>query len=265
MKIPLIGGRFFSEHDVKESMKAVIIDENMARAYWPGDNPLGKRLKMGGVNSNEPWLTVIGIVGNVKHYALDADSRVALYLPHLQYPAGSLSVAVRTTTDPLNQAAAVTQEARAIDPNVPIYDVKSMEQWLSASLARRRFAMLALGLFAVAAMLLASVGIYGVMSYAVAERTREIGIRVAMGAQTRNVIELVIGQGMMLAGIGVGIGLAGAAGLTRLMKNLLFIVSPSDPLTFIVIALLLAGVALLACYLPARRAAKVDPMIALRH
>ncbi len=265
MKIPLIRGRFFTEQDVKESMQAVIIDENMARAYWPGAAPLGRRLKMGGVNSKAPWLTVIGIVGNVKHYALDADSRVALYLPHLQFPAGSLSVAVRTTTDPLSLAAAVTREARAIDPNVPIYNVKSMEQWLAASLARRRFAMLALGLFAVVAMLLASVGIYGVMSYTVAERTREIGIRMAMGAQTRNVIKLVIGQGMMLAGVGVGIGLAGAVGLTRVMKNLLFDVSASDPLTYFVIALLLAGVALLACYLPARRAAGVDPLVALRH
>jgi len=265
MKIPLISGRFFTEQDTKESAQAVIVDENLARTYWPGTVPIGRRLKMGGANSKAPWLTVIGVVGNVKHYALDADSRVALYLSHLQFTINSLSVAVRTTNDPLSLAAAVTREARAIDPNVPIYDVKSMEQLLSASLARRRFAMLSLVLFAALAVLLASVGIYGVMSYMVAERTREIGIRMAMGAETRNVLKLVIKQGMSLAGVGVGIGLAGAAVMTRVMTNLLFGVRASDPLTFAVIALLLVAVALLACYLPARRAAKVDPMVALRH
>jgi predicted permease len=265
MKIPLISGRFFTEQDKKDSMLAVIVDQNLARAYWPGIDPAGRRLKLGGVNSNSPWRTVIGVVGNVKQYALDTDSRVALYLPHLQAPINSMSVAVRTTTDPHSLAAAVTREARMIDPNVPIYDVKSMEQWLSASLARRSFAMLSLGLFAMVAALLASLGIYGVMSYAVAERTREIGIRMAMGAQTRNVLKLVIKQGMSLAGIGVGIGLVMAAIMTRVMANLLFGVKASDPLTYSVIALLLAGVALLACYLPARRAAKVDPMVALRY
>ena len=265
MRIPLISGRFFTEQDTKESAQAVIVDENLARTYWPGTVPIGRRLKMGGANSKAPWLTVIGVVGNVKHYALDADSRVALYLSHLQFTINSLSVAVRTTNDPLSLAAAVTREARAIDPNVPIYDVKSMEQLLSASLARRRFAMLSLVLFAALAVLLASVGIYGVMSYMVAERTREIGIRMAMGAETRNVLKLVIKQGMSLAGVGVGIGLAGAAVMTRVMTNLLFGVRASDPLTFAVIALLLVAVALLACYLPARRAAKVDPMVALRH
>jgi predicted permease len=264
MKIPLVSGRFFTEQDTIDSAKVVIIDENMARAYWPNTDPVGKRLKRGDANSNEPWLTVVGVVGNVKHYALDTDSRVAIYGPHLQNRFGSMSVVVRTTADPLSLAAAVTREARAMDPNVPIYDVKTMEQWLSESLARRRFSMFALGLFAGLAMLLAAVGIYGVMSYAVAERTREIGIRMAMGAESRNVISLVIGQGMTLAGIGVSIGLAGAFPMTRVMASLLFGVSATDPLTFAVIALLLAVVALAACYLPARRAAKVDPMIALR-
>ncbi len=264
MKIPLISGRFFTEQDTKESAQVAIVDESLARAYWPNADPIGKRLKQGDAGSKAPWLTVVGVVGNVKQYALDTDSRVVLYMPHLQIPLNNLGVVVRTTADPFSVAAAVTREARAIDPNLPVYDVKPMEQWLSESLARRRFAMLSLGLFALAAMILAAVGIYGVISYSVAQRAREIGIRVALGAQTRNVLKLVIGQGMLLAGVGVGAGLIAAFAITRVMASLLFGVGATDPLTFAAIALLLAGVALLACWIPARRAAKVDPMIALR-
>jgi putative ABC transport system permease protein len=264
MKIPLVRGRFFAEQDTKESEKVVIVDANMASKYWPNADPIGKRLKFGGPDSNNPWMTVVGVVGNVKHYALDIDSRVALYTPHMQGGAGSLSVVARTAADPVSLAAAVTREARAIDPNLPIYDVKTMEQWLSESLARRRFAMLMLGLFATVAMLLAAVGVYGVMSYTVAQRTREIGVRVALGAQTLDVLRLVVRQGMSLAGIGVVIGLVVALGATRLMTGLLFGVRATDPVTFVAIPLLLAIVALSACLLPARRATKVDPMTALR-
>ena len=174
-------------------------------------------------------------------------------------------VTARTAGNPLGLATAVTQVARAMDPNVPVYDIKTMEQRLSESLARRRFAMFALGLFALVAMLLAAVGVYGVMSYTVAQRTREIGIRVALGAKTSDVLKLVVAQGMSLAVIGVGTGLAGATLVTRVMASLLFNVSAMDPVTFIAIAFLLTGVALLACYVPARRAMKVDPMIALRY
>jgi putative ABC transport system permease protein len=186
-------------------------------------------------------------------------------IPHLQFPISSMSVAVRTTAAPLSLAAAVTREARDMDPNIPIYDVKTMEQWLSESLARRRFAMIALGLFAGVALLLAAVGIFGLMSYAVTERTREIGVRMAMGAESHNVLTLVIGQGMTLAGVGIGVGLAGALAMTRVIEKLLFGVTATDPLTFAIIASSLAVVALAACYLPARRAAKVDPIVALRY
>jgi putative ABC transport system permease protein len=204
-------------------------------------------------------------VGSVKQYALDADSRVAFYTPYQQEPYSTMYLTVRTTSNPLALATAVTDAARAMDPNTPIYEIKTMEQRLSESLARRRFAMLALGLFALAAMLLAAVGVYGVMSYTVAQRTREIGIRVALGAKSGDVLKLVVGQGMALAGVGVGAGLAVALLVTRVMTGLLFNISAIDPVTFVGIGLLLTGVALLACYVPARRAVKVDPMIALRY
>lgn len=265
LRVPLLAGRLFAEHDAKDSLKVAIIDEHMAGAYWPGADPVGKRLKWGGADSTAPWLTVVGVVANVKHYALDTDSRVTFYMPHQQSPSSSMYVTVRATGDPFTVAAAVTQEARAMDPNVPVYDTKTMDQRLSESLARRRFAMFALALFAAVAALLAAVGIYGVMSYTVSQRTREIGIRVALGANTGDVLRLMVSQGMRLALIGVAIGLGAAIIITRVMASLLFSVSATDPATFVVIALILAGVALLACYIPARRATRVDPMEALRY
>ena len=265
MKVPLVGGRLFSEQDAKDSAPVAIIDENMARTYWPGADPLGKRLKPGDAEDDTPWLEVVGVVANVKQYALDTDSRVTFYRPQLQNPSGTMYVVARTSVDPAGLTAAVTREVRAMDPNVPIYDVKTMEQRLSESLARRRFAMLALGLFALVAMILAAVGIYGVMSYTVAQRTREIGVRMALGAQGRDVLRLVIARGMALAVAGVGAGLVAAFALTRALSSLLYGVSATDLATFAGVPVLLALVSLLACYVPARRATKVDPMEALRH
>ncbi|HEY9285305.1 MAG TPA: ABC transporter permease [Pyrinomonadaceae bacterium] len=265
MKVPLVAGRFFGAHDTKESAPVAIVDEHMARTYWPGADPVGKRIKRGGADGDAPWLTVVGVVASVKQYALDADSRVTLYVPQRQSPSGTMYVVARTSGDPAAAAASVAREVRAMDASVPIYDIKTMEQRLSESLARRRFAMSALGLFALVALLLAAVGIYGVMSYSVAQRQHEIGIRMAMGAQRRDVVWLVVGQGMVLAAAGVALGLAGALGLTRLMTGLLFGVTATDPVTFGGVALLLGAATLLACYLPARRATKVDPMVALRY
>src|SRR5262249_5874544 len=265
MKIPLIKGRFFTEQDTVDVPRVAIIDENMANKYWPGDDPIGRRFKQGGAASKSPWATVVGVIANVKQYALDSDSRVAVYYSSLQITPGQFFVAVRTAGDPRALAAAVRQEIRDLDSNILVYDVKTMDQLVFESLGRRRFAMVALGIFSIIALVLAAVGIYGVMSYSVTQRTREIGIRMALGASTRSVLQIVVGQAMALAGIGVAIGLAGALIATRLMRTLLFGVSATDPLTFTAIAVVLGGVALAACLFPARRATRVDPMVAVRY
>jgi len=265
MKIPLIKGRFFNEQDRMESLRVAIIDENMARTYWPDRDPIGRRLKLGIGTNNYPWLTIVGIVANVKQYGLDTDSRVAFYTPHSQVPSSTMYLTARTRADPSNLASAVAREARTLEPKVLTYDVKTMNEWLSGSLARRRFAMLALGLFAGVAMLLAAVGIYGVMSYTMAQRTREMGVRVALGAQRRDVLSLVLRKAVTLGLAGATIGLVGCLVVTRLVASLLYRVSPNDPWTLGGASLLLVIVAILASWLPARRAATVHPMEALRY
>jgi predicted permease len=264
MKIPLLHGRFFNEEDRKESLRTAIIDERMARTYWPNGNPIGKRLKQGSGTNSNPWLTVIGVVANVRQYALDTESRVAFYTPHAQVPGGSMYLTVRTRLNPADLTEVVGKAARGLEANVLIYDVKTMVQWLSDSLARRRFAMFALGFFAVVAMLLAAVGIYGVMSYTMAQRTREIGVRVALGARRIDVLSLVIRKAVTLGAIGTVIGLGGCLAVMRLMENLLYDISPNDPGTLIAASLLLVTVTILSSWLPARRAAGIDPMEALR-
>jgi putative ABC transport system permease protein len=263
MKIPLVSGRFFNEQDTKESMKVLIIDQHMAREYFADEDPVGRRIKLG--DSDSPWMTIVGVVGNVKQYALDADSRVALYAPLEQNLSSAMYVVVRTAGDPGALAPAITSEARDMDPNLAVFDVKPMEQRVSESLARRRFAMFALGLFAAVAMILAMVGIYGVMAYLVTQRTHEIGIRMALGARSADVLSMVVIRGMRLALAGLAIGLGGAYLATSAMASLVFGVSTTDPVTFGLVSLILAGVALAACFIPARRAARVDPMIALRY
>jgi predicted permease len=264
MEIPLRSGRFFNEQDNTKSPKVVIVDEYMAREFWPGQDAIGKRLHYGGVGDNEPWETVVGVVGRVKQYTLDADSRIVLYRPQTQYPARALNVVIRTGGDPAALTSAVKQQIRALDGDLPLYNVRTMEQRVAGSLARRRFSMLLLTLFACVALALATIGTYGVMAYLVNQGTREIGIRIALGASQMGIVRLVVCKGMALALSGVAVGLAGAFALSRLMRGLLFGVSPADPLTFIAISLLLAIVTLLASYIQAYRASRIDPVVSLR-
>jgi predicted permease len=265
MEIPLRSGRFFNEQDNTTNPKVVIVDEYMARQLWPDMDPIGKRIHYGGVSDNEPWETVVGVVGRVKQYTLDADSRITLYRPQTQYPARALNVVLRTSADPSALTSAVKQQIRAMDSELPLYKVRTMQRRVEESLARRRFSMLLLTLFACVALALATIGTYGVMAYLVNQGTHEIGIRIALGASQMGIVRLVVWKGMALALCGVTTGLAGAFALSRLMRSLLFGVGPADPLTFVAISVLLAFVTLLASYIQANRAAHIDPIVSLRY
>jgi putative ABC transport system permease protein len=265
MGISLLTGRDFTEADSSTGAKVTIIDERLARQYWPTESPLGKRIRFGPPEANEPWHTIVGVVAEVKQVSLNLSPRRSVYLPYAQIPVGGMTLAVRAGGSPESLAEAIRSHVKEIDAGLPVTLVRTMREVISRSVWQPRLYAILFGVFAAIALVLASVGIYGVMSYAVTERTHEIGIRLALGARKSNVLGLVVGQGMTLTFVGTAIGLAGAFGLTRLMKSLLFGVSATDPLTFAVIALLLASVAFAACYFPARRAMKVDPMIALRY
>src|SRR5215813_4931634 len=262
MKIQLVAGRVFNPQDREGAEPVAVISEALASASWPNENPLGKRVRWGARNG--PPMTITGIVKDVKPHQ-GAQARPELYMPYAQAPLAPFEIALRTKTDPLSLASVVRNEVWGVDKDIPIANVRTMERVLAGSISRERFNTLLLTVFAGLALALALVGIYGVMSYTVIQNTREIGVRLALGAQTRDVLKLVIGHGLALALIGVAIGVAGAFALTRLMSSLLFGVKATDPLTFIVVTILLITVSLLACYLPARRATKVDPMVALRH
>jgi predicted permease len=266
MEIPLRQGRLFNEHDTRETRRAVLVDEHMAAQLWPGDDPVGKRIRTGGFDAtaSTPWMTVVGVVGRIKQDSLDSDSRMAVYLAHTQVPTRAMNVAVRSDADPAALTAAIAQQIRALDPGLPLYNVRTMEHRVDESLARRRFSMLMLTLFACLALGLAAIGIYGVIAFLVSQSTREVGIRMALGATPREILMLIVRQGLLVAALGVGIGLCGAFILTRFMTTLLYGVRATDPLTFGAIGLMLGGIALLASYVPARRAARIDPMISLR-
>jgi predicted permease len=265
MRIPLVAGRRLQRSDDTNTQRVVVISESMARDIWADEDPIGRQIRFGmQFEDPEPWREVVGVVGDVKLRGLDDEDRAIAYVPYRQFTIGSLAVALRTAGDPAELAAPFRATVRSIDPQVAVYDVSTMDRLVAASLAERRFFMLLLGLFAALAAILASVGIYAVTSYVVGSRTREMGIRIAVGAQAGEVQRGVLTRAGSVAALGLAIGLAAAFGLTRLMRSLLFETSHVDPLVFSGMAALLAGVALLAAWLPARRASRVDPMIALR-
>jgi len=261
MGIALLKGRAFTEHDRKGEQEVAIVDDKLAERFWPGQDPLGKRVRRG---QSGPWRVVVGVVRDQREYSQESEPPITAYFPIEQFTVGSRFVVARTSGDPLAMTAAVIAEIQALDAELPAFDVHTMEQRLYDSLARRRFSMLLLGVFAASALALAAIGIYGVMSYWVNQRTHEIGIRMALGARPGAILGMVIRQSALMVSAGVVIGAGGALLLTRIMSGLLFGVSATDGWTFISIPLLLSTIALLAAYVPARRAARVDPLVALR-
>ncbi len=266
MGIRLVRGRDFADSDNQNTLQVAMISEGLARRYWPDEDPIGKRLRIGTPEMGLPWFTVVGVVGDTRPYGLEASAPAELYISCLQLGSWvDMNLVVRTASNPLGVAAGVRDQVLALDKEMVLGDVQTMEQRLAGTLAGRRTNMLILGIFASLALVLAAVGIYGVMSYLVGFRTHEIGVRMALGAGRSDVLKLVAGQGLGLTLIGVGVGLAGAFGLTRFLASMLYGVRPTDLATFAAVSLGLMAVALLACCIPARRATKVDPMVALRY
>jgi len=266
MGIRVLEGRVFEERDRDGAPTVCIVDQRLAETHWPGESPLGKRLKFGPLDSKDnPWMEVVGQVAHVKNYGVDEDSRVELYLPYLQNTGSGFSLVVKTDNAAGVAAASMRAAMRAANPDIPLYQLRTLDELVAERSAQRRLAAQLITVFATVALVLAAVGIYGVMSYAVAQRTQEIGIRMALGAGEESILQMVLKNGAVLALAGVAIGLVAAFGLARLISALLFQTSAADPPTFSLVPVLLLVVALLACYLPARRAARVDPMVALRY
>ncbi len=269
MGVPLRRGRFLDRNDRGESRPVAIVNETMARQYWPGQDAVGKRFKIGDPDSPVPWVTIVGIVGDVRQMGLDAPVKAEMYLPYSQVADqpwfAPRDLVVRTRVEPMSVVAAVKREIAAVDPDQAVSNIRSLDEILDEEVVQRRLGATLLTAFAVLALLLASLGIYGILSYFVAQHTAEIGVRLALGATGRDILGLVLGRGMTLALVGIGLGSLGGLALTRLMSSLLFGISATDPATFALAALLLTALALLACYLPARRAVRVDPTIAMRY
>ncbi|MFN0122406.1 MAG: ABC transporter permease [Blastocatellia bacterium] len=267
MKIPLRRGRYFTDSDTAAAQPVIVIDETMARKYWPNEDPLGKRISFDRDAAGQPvWREIVGLVGHVRHQGLEGESRVQYYVPFTQRATTpGMYLVARTAGDPAGLTAAVRGAIRNLDREMPVFRVSTMETLVADSLAQRRFTLWLLGIFACAALALAAVGLYGVLAYSVTQRSHEIGLRMALGAQRRDVLRMIVRQGMTLALAGIAIGLALAFGLMRLLTKLLFEVGAGDPLTYVAIALVLGVVALLACLIPALRATRVDPMVALRY
>jgi putative ABC transport system permease protein len=268
MGIPLLKGRDFTPRDLPDTPQVVIANDALVRKYWPNQDPLGKRISFS--TRNPKWYEIVGVVGNIKHRGLDLEDKPEFYIPFLQPLFADANVqpmylVVRTVNEPASVGAGVRSEVAALDPDQPVSSLMTMDQRISDSVSPRRFNMFLLGLFAVLALILAAIGIYGIMAFSVGQRTHEIGVRMALGARSSDVLKLVLRNGLGLALIGIAVGLAIAFAATRVLSTLLYGVSATDPLTFVGEAVLLAFVALLACYIPARRATKVDPLVALRY
>jgi putative ABC transport system permease protein len=260
MGIPMLEGRSFTYGDAENTSKVTIISQSFATKFGAGEQLLGKRIRVG-----DDWHTVVGVVSDIRQSGLDEEAAPHIYVSYRQTAPVRTGLLVRTTTDPLSLVAAVRSQVQAVDKDQPIYNVNTMDAMIAAAVAPRRLNLVLLGSFAALALVLAAVGIYGVMANLVTQRTGEIGLRMALGAQRVDVLRLVIGRGLKLTLVGAALGLVASFALLRLMASLLYGVSASDPFTFVAITVLLLLVALLACYLPARRATKVDPLVALRY
>jgi putative ABC transport system permease protein len=264
MGMTMLSGRMFDERDTETSQPVAIIDQTMAQTFWPNEDPIGKRLKRGGRQSTQPWLTIVGVVRHVRYRTLEEPSRVQLYMPHAQVPTTGMSLAIKTNLEPRTLSTSVQREVIAVDPEQPVWAIRTMDDLMATSVMRRQLIMTLLTLFAGIALMLAAVGIYGVISYWVTQRSHEIGIRVAIGANRLDVLKMVLGQSMSVVLIGVVIGLVGAVALTRVMGTLLYNVSATDAATFALYSAALILVGLIASYLPARRATRIDPVTMLR-
>jgi len=279
MGIPLLQGRDFTEVDNREHLRvtssgndwgaglnSIIIDEEFAKRYWPNQNPLGQRVRIPwGQREKQPVVTIVGVVGSIKENRLSEQvEMVQAYFPIFQQPLRGMAVVVKTTTEPAAMLATMRQQVSQLDPALPILGIHTMREIRDNNVAPERLNLGLLGGFAALALILAITGLYGLLAFTVTQRQREIGIRMALGAQRTDVLRLVVQRGMILTGLGLAVGWIGSFGMTRFISSLLYEVSPTDPLTFVLVSLVLTGTALLACYVPARRAARIDPMVALR-
>jgi putative ABC transport system permease protein len=269
LRTPLIQGRGFSEADQSKTQPVAMVNETLARKFWTNGDAVGEHIRIGGPRRQDgtpvPWMTIVGVAGDLKSNGLDSATAPRIFVPISQQPSYDAVVYLRSSADPGALGDLVRSEVQSVDPSVPVFGVRTMDALMTDYLAQRRFALELLGTFAGVALLLASIGIYGVMAYTFSRRINEIGIRMAMGAQRHDILKIAVGEGLLIVVFGLAAGLLGSLVLTRFLQTMLFNVKPGDPATFLAISLLLALVTLLACFVPARRASRVDPLIALRH
>ncbi|HBY58505.1 MAG TPA: ABC transporter permease, partial [Solibacterales bacterium] len=265
MGIALLRGRVFDGRDQRGAPEVVVISDSLAQKYWPGADPVGARIAFGDPQNGAPWVTIVGVVADVRDEQLHLPARPILYVPHSQYAFGAMSLIVRSAGAAPPSEDVLRRHVAALDPEVALYSVRSLQQIVTNSVASQRLNLLLISIFALQALALAAVGVYGVMNYVVQQQTRETGIRMAFGASPGEVLRLYLSRGFKLFGIGLAAGLAGALAVAQFLKTMLYGVAPSDPASYAAISIVLAGVTALACWLPARRAARVDPMVALRH